>query len=165
MTLLLTIYLGSDHCLWFPSDFAGVGLFLRVLEARTPSQLWTLSEEEGWLWGYPGSEIKWTMNAASIPGGERPPAEGGPCLTYFESCVRMIKDIKHKLSGWSIPAYVDGSPGCPVQDVHWWWWPELANNLTSLLYSEVFLFFKPFCKRSQFVDFFSNFFGLKATAD
>lgn len=28
----------------------------------------------------------------------------------------MIKDIKHKLSGWSLPAHVDGSPGHPVQD-------------------------------------------------
>lgn len=71
MTLLLTVYLGCHHCLWSPSDFAGVGLFLRVLEAGTPSQLWTLSEEEGWLRGYAGSEIKWIVDAASTPGGEK----------------------------------------------------------------------------------------------
>lgn len=48
----------------FPSDFAGVGLFLRVPEAGTPSDLWTLSEEERRFRGHAGSEIKGTEDAA-----------------------------------------------------------------------------------------------------
>ena len=46
--------------IYFPSDSAGVGLLLRLLEEGTPSQLRTVSEEERRLWGYSSSEIKHT---------------------------------------------------------------------------------------------------------
>lgn len=53
----------------FSSDSAGVGLFLRLPEERTPSQLRPLPEEERRLRSHAGAEIKSPPAAGATAGG------------------------------------------------------------------------------------------------